>query len=330
MVIRTVKRSYRVIRTLEGGRDIRAFLCVHEGEEKGSTYLLMRPVGQELNKIMLLYFMEQKKEGAGRLFDCFVREGVVWTAFEYYGGTPLMERLKEECPSALRLAFGRGLAEQIFTQELPVYLQYEALNPSNLMVSKEHGLRADFLMFEPERISGGRFCEVQKRLADCFAQLFAQELKDERAEELSDFLSRLYQAEFTNGTDIYRAYRRVNDALLKVSEKEGRRKGLLTRLWIKAAGGAKRFFLFLYWLLVMALWGVFVCACVMPKQAPQERTLFRSIGELVLDGYAPSFHPPEKTEEAAPQEPEQKEEPEEPTEETELPAETKKQEPEMG
>ncbi len=296
MVIRTVERSYRVIRTLEGSREITAFLC---DSENGDPFLLIRPKGQALSRNMLRCFLEQRNKGnAGKPEDCFVREGVVWAAFAYGGGTPICEWLKEGRPYRLRAALGRELAEQIFTRNLPVYLQYEALHPSNLMVSKERGLCANFLFFEPEKFSKDLLPEVEKRFADCLSLLYAEELEDGKAEELSDFLRKLKSAEFTDGTGIYRAYRKVCGELTEEPYKEGeKKKGILPILWAKATEHGKHLFFFFYWLLVLLLWAGFVYACVTPQETPQERIRFQNIGELPIDGFDPVYVPAEETEE---------------------------------
>lgn len=301
MVIRTIRETYRVRCICRGSKDICAYLCDREGSGEAERFLVMGTGNGKCSKEMLPYFMDLFHSGRILGFEeCFVREGALWIAFRYFEGYPFSEKLKGKNSIEERIHMSRELAEQIFAQNLPVYLQYEALHPLNLVVSEGRGVRANFLLFEPERMQDALFPMVQKRLAGYYRVLFAEELKKEALHELTEFVEKLEKAHFAEEIVLYRAFRRLDEELKRAQE-EGRfeQKGYLTGVWKKVFRCAKDIFQFWYWVLIGGLLGFLVFVCVMPETAPKERNLFQSIGTLELIHYEPPLLPgTEETEEA--------------------------------
>lgn len=284
MVIRTIRETYRVRCVLKGSGGIRSYLCIREG---GGTeqFLVMGAGNRKLSGVMLPYFMDLSQSGRVDGFEkCFVREGTAWVVFRYFEGTPFSEKAKS--PFAERVQIGREFVEQIFAQNLPAYLQYEALHPANSIVSEKWGVRVNFLLFEPEKMQDELFPMVQKRMAEYFRTLFAEELEEDNLKELSEFVERMETADFTGEAALYRAFRGLDGELERAQESCGfERKGYLTRMWKKVFRRSKDIFQFFYCVLIGGLLGYLIYVCVAPETAPEERTLFQSIGTLELIHY---------------------------------------------
>ncbi len=299
MVIRTIDKTYSVIRTLPCGTKMRAYLCAAEddsggGQQKmrecGKTgYLVMAPKNGESSEKLLLFLMElSKNQRVDCLLDCFTRDGAVWGVFRYYEGIPLTKLLNKGMLPEERFDLARELIEQIFAGNLPVYLQYEASKFSNIVVSGRSGLRVNFLMTEPERLDSNLFPDVLKQIAAVFELIYEQELKGALSEEPGAFVEKLKRAEFSEGIDVYRAYRRM-DGSLRDALAEGKltEKGYLTRIWNFFSGKLNVISRILYGLLIAGLTGILIYVCVAPETAPAERNLFQSIGTLEIMEYGP-------------------------------------------
>lgn len=293
MVIRTIRETYRVICTLKGSQGMNAYLCLREGSCDEEKFLVMGAKNRELSEGMLRYFMDLFYEQSIPDFeDCFVKEGILWVVFRYFFGVPFLEKQRNKNPIEERMNMARELVEQILTQHLPLYLQYESCNPANLVVSEKWGVRVNFLLFEPEKMKEDVFPLVQKRMAEYFQMLFAEELEGEAFRELNVFVERLQGADFPEGIGLYRAYRRLEEQL-KSAKAEGKfiKKGYLTRLWRKVFRWSKDIFLFWYWVLIGGLLGLLIFVCIVPETAPKERNFFQSIGTLEITGYGSLFVP---------------------------------------
>lgn len=309
MVIRTIHNSYRVIRTVFCGKDMRAYLCAGEGSpgsrkagkkpDTAARYLIMKPENPGFYQALLLFFFKLSDSGSVERFEeCFVREGVIWTVFRHYEGLPLAQAVTEELPYEERFALGRELTEQLFAERLPVYLQYEAAKRSDIVTDKSFGLRVNFRLTEPERLSEELFPDVLRRYEEAMELIYAPELQAAFPEELSAFFRRLSETAFSDGTDVYRAFRSM-DASLRRAYADGApgEEGLLTRMWNWLRGKAGVCFHILYGLVVAGLLALLAYVCVTPAAAPADRNLLYSIGELTIieAGSAEAGEPEEET-----------------------------------
>ena len=282
MIIHTVRGTYRVVRTLEGSEKLFSYLCVREGTLAEQKFLVMGPKKRELSEKMLLYFMELREDRTLHgLEDCFAREGAVWVVFRYYEGTAWTDRVASSMVPEERRKLAQELMEQLFARKLPEYLQYEASDLRNIAADKSRGVRVNYLLYAPEKITEKLFPEVQRRTAACLRELFAGELREEKEEEPGSFIKRLEGAEFSGETELYRAYRKMDETLQNAQTTEApKRKGYLVRLWKRAVGCSEYMFQFLYWILIGGLLGLLVYVCVMPDRAPEDRLRFERIGTL--------------------------------------------------
>ncbi len=288
MVIRTIGEAYRIIRTLEGGRDILAYLGVCEGGDEGERFLLLKPLNKEVSGKILPYFMElMESQRVEALRGCFTKDGVVWVVFRYFEGCALEEAARMKLPLKERLKIARELTEQIFAQNLPVYLQYEASLSSNITVNASRGAVVNFLLSEPDKIGHDLFPAVQRHVAACFETLFERELKMKRQTQPFRFVNDLRGAAFTRDSDLFYAYLRMEEALSAgCGEGERRKRERFDRL----RRGAWRWFLavcrVLYVFLVGILIAVLIGVCRTGVRATGERKPFDFIGTLRVRGNA--------------------------------------------
>lgn len=282
MVIQTIRESYDVICTLEGSSRIRAYLCTRMTSPAGEKVLVMAAGEPDLAKKMILSFMELNRTGNIHDFlDCFTKDGTVWVVFRFCEEKAFSEKIEQDYNLKERLAIGKSLAEQIFMQNLPVYLQYEALNERNIVLDDSLAIHVNYLLYEPERMNEDLFQEVLKRTADCFQKLFYREWKEQLSSGLTDFIKKLAAAEFPEGIEVYRAYRDL-DRRLKNELEEGKLegKGYLLRIWEKLKKLSGKLLQLLYALFLAVLLGILVYVCVMPKTAPEDRNVLKKIGTL--------------------------------------------------
>lgn len=284
MVIRTINAAYNVIRTLEGSGEITAYLCIREGKPKEEKFLIMKANRQELSRKMLIYFMDLSKHKKTEDFvECFTKERVVWVVFRHFEGTLFREKIANGLSVEERLCIGKNLMERFLFQNLPEYLRYEAFRLGNVIVDDSLEVHTNYLMLEPDRIDHCSFSAVLKRIAVCFKLLFDGELEEDVSQELYEFVKNVYRARFPDEASVFCAYREL-EGILWQQQGEGKlkAKGYLTRIWERISGLSGGLFKLLYAALVMGLLGVFVYVCIMPETAPNDRTLFQSIGTLTI------------------------------------------------
>lgn len=286
MLLRTPEANYRVICILKEELSVRTYLAVREGEETGRKFLLLEFKNPVLSREMLVTFMELKRNAAGSpdFVNCFTKGGCLWAVFHYYEGSSLSETAKQTASFRLRLSVWQSLLERLFFQGLSGYLQYEAASPANLIVDDSFSVQINFLLAESDRRGGELFSDLQKRLSECFGGLFARELC-RRDNALKDYAGRLEGARFADAQDIYRSFRELKRTLEETDMPEdGENDGAAVRLWEAASSHADMMVKMCYWLLIAALWAVFIWLCVRPEKASGQQGLISGIGTVEITG----------------------------------------------
>ncbi len=173
MTLKTIDREYRAVQKLHASPSIRAYVCICSNAPDEKTVLVTGIADRTLSEKFLPFYMDLHGRGiVGSFTDSFIRDGTVWAVSDYAAGTPFFETGKEALPTEEKIVLAGALAEQIFAQNLPVYLQYEALHPKNIVVGAARSLSVNFLLFTPELLGDDLFPGVQKRFSDCLAALF--------------------------------------------------------------------------------------------------------------------------------------------------------------
>lgn len=284
MVIQTISKTYRVIRTLSGSSRTEAYLCRDNQTVSDERYLLQGLTGSGLSRKIVPYFMElSSRREAGDFLDCFTNRGSLWLVFCYFNYKTLDEKMEEPFLLAERLEASRTLMERMVAQNLPFYLQYEALNLDNLTVSDTCEVFYNYLLREPELLNGCGMDEVCVRLAEFFERLFAVELEEEMSGEMKTFVSGLREKRYPGYIAVYRDYRALYD-VIAMQQSEGllRPKGWLLRMWEKFKLFLKKLWRFLYVALIIGLVAYLIYLYVKPKDMPASRIEFNQIGTLNL------------------------------------------------
>lgn len=305
MRVRTPEGDYQVIQVLKEDLSIRYYLA-GSGEKmtgqksaaaqwkKGPLYLLLEIVNPALSKEMLEPFMQLKNSRCrtrdSGFVTCFTKEGNLWAVFRYYMGAPFAERAGQIASCEERLHVWNSLLTQIFFQEFPGYLQFEAVNPANLVMDEERSVHVNYFLRDSDRRSDALFPEIQQRLSESFQVLFAREtaLKGSAA---ADYAERLSRAEFSDAVSLYRGFREMQKQLrAQMNEQPGgqgirAREGVLVTLWGMLFSNAHMAVKCLYFLLVAALWAIFVMLCIRPQTAPEQRSRISSIGTVEIIGW---------------------------------------------
>ncbi len=301
MVIQTISKQYRVIRRLEGSHQIEAYLCSDDQGAVQGRFLVMGLTGNALSKKVIPYFMELSgHKQAGDFLEGFISRGCLWLVFRYYEYPTLAERIKGEFLLDERLEAARSLLDRILSQDLPCYLQYEALNPDNITVSDASEVYFNYLLHQLEYMELCRMEDVQEKLADCMEMLFSRELEEEISEELKEFIKGLRTRQYGGYTDIYRDFRSLYDILVK-HKGEGRLKsrGWLVRMWEKFKKLAARLKKLLYAAVIIGLLGVLIYTYLKPEEMPAVRIEFSQIGTLKIKGTETQGKGTEQVEETA-------------------------------
>lgn len=282
MVIQTISQGYRVIRRLYDSDQVKGYVCLEQGDLSKTLFLLVELNDPMLSKKMIPYFMElNTRENKGDFINCFVNGGSLWLIFRYYRYPFLYSKAKDDLRLKERLEASRTMVEQILIQNLPFYLQYEALNPRNIVVSDVPEVHFNFLLSEPDLLDECSLLDVQKRLASCLKALFAPELEKETVPELANFIMELQEKDYTGYSEIYRDYRKLYGLMDSVEEAEQPySKNILLRIWKGLKGLYNVLKKVLYAAVLLVLVGMIIYIIVKPETTSDHTTQFNRIGTL--------------------------------------------------
>lgn len=287
MYIGTPHGAYRVIRVL--AEDDRIFSCLAVRKEQGREvdYLMQEFREADTARELFCRLVEPEK-GENPGFIVFVKDGSLWMVSRYYTGMSFAKRAVQTDILEEKLQLWDGVLREILFRDLPVCLQYEAAAPSNLIADDGLAVHANYRISDAKKLREGLFSEVQRRLSESFAVLFACEGKH-KDEAAAAYRRQLQEAEFADGRSVYQGFRELERTLWEQApEGEPKQEEILIRWWKKAfahADGAVRYG---YWLIVAALWGLFLAVCVRPVTAPAQRNLISRIGTVGIRGYGQS------------------------------------------
>lgn len=285
MVIQTISKNYRVIMTFSGSSQVEAYLCSDDQVASAERYLVLGLTGKELSRKLVPYFMElASRKETSDLLDCFTRAGSLWLAFRYYDCQLLLHHPERSFSQRERLEASRSLMERIMVTNLPCYLQYEVLNPDNLVVSDANEVFFNYLLMEPQLFNTCTMNEVKERLAECFEILFAPELEADVSTELPAFIEGLKTKEYSGYLAVYRDYRGFYDLFLKLQE-EGRlsSRGWLIWMWEYLKKLLKQLGKLLYLAIIAGLFIYLIYLNVRKPEVPAGQFTFDQIGTFKIN-----------------------------------------------
>lgn len=282
MVIRTISQRYQVIRRLFGSNQVKGYVCQEEKDPSKKRYLLVKVIKPGLSKRMLPYFMElNDRQDKGDFLNYFISKRSLWIVFRYYEHSLLHDKMRSNIRLKERLEVSRTMMEQILIQDLPYYLQYEALNPKNTVISDVPEVHFNFLLIDTEMLEKCDMTDVQKRLADSMEILFEPELKIDAIPQLKHFVKGLQEKDYSEYSQIYRDYRRLYEFLAPIADEElPEKKSLLLRPWEHFKKNVNVLKRVLYMAVIVALVGMIVYAFVKPETMSDNKVQFNQIGTL--------------------------------------------------
>ncbi|MDE5818757.1 MAG: hypothetical protein K2N41_10145 [Lachnospiraceae bacterium] len=300
MRMETPGGTYRVIRVNKRELSLCSYLAVDSGQIKkesgGQCYLLLEFQNPALAKDIMMMFMEMKTEKQKNPFpdfvDCFLKEKTVWAVLRYHEGIPFREAAERAASRKERAALWEGLLERLFFHKIPPYLRYEAAAPANIVVDQTSAVWVNYELYETDRLHEQLFVELQKRLYESFRMLFESDWKScgkkntsgsaegNFEDGLARYAEKLAEGSFEDEAALYREFHKLNTQISESEEERGADGGGLLRLlrwvlWHTDVIGKCG-----YWVLVLALWGLFFWLCFRPKTAPEERERITVIGTV--------------------------------------------------
>ncbi|MBD5482997.1 MAG: hypothetical protein HDR15_10855 [Lachnospiraceae bacterium] len=300
MRMETPGGTYRIIQVNKRELSLCSYLAADFRQVKkeggGQRYLLLEFRNPALAKDIMMMFMEMKAEKQKNPFpdfvDCFVKEETVWAVLRYHEGISLQEAAQRAVSQKERAALWEGLLERLLFYKIPAYLRYEAAASANIVVDQTSAVWVNYELYETDRLHEPLFAALQKQLYESFCMLFETEERsrgkkgtDRGVEEsfedgLACYAEKLAEGSFEDETALYREFHRLSARISEGEEERRTDSGGLLRLsrWVlrhtDVIGKIS------YWVLVLALWGLFFWLCFRPKTAPEERERITVIGTV--------------------------------------------------
>lgn len=300
MRIETPGGTYRIIQVNKKELSLCSYLAVDYSQVKkesgGQRYLLLEFQNPALAKDIMMMFMEMKTEEQKNPFpdfvDCFLKEKTVWAVLRYHEGISFQEAAERAASSKERTALWEGLLERLFFYKIPAYLRYEAAASANIVVDQTSAVWVNYELYETDRLHDTLFEALQKRLYESFCMLFETngnsrgkksaggDVEGNFEDGLARYAEKLAEGSFEDETALYREFHRLNAQGSGGEEERGTDGGGLLRLsrWVLRHTGVIG--KISYWVLVLALWGLFFWLCFRPKTAPEERERITVIGTV--------------------------------------------------
>lgn len=208
MVIRTLKYTLRVMKTLAETEKASVYICTGLSDEHACVLNIFRDESV-FGDIMPLFLSERSSGSFGDFIDCFSMRGFLYALFEYYDGKPLLSLT--ELSLAERLEHCRQLAEYMVLQGMSPVLQAALLNGERAVLG-DCGAR--FVYCFPDDLGGGEggFAGVSEAFSELVGRLFSRELEMRYSEKLTRFCSR--EAEAANSyKELYERFGEIYDDL---------------------------------------------------------------------------------------------------------------------
>lgn len=214
MVIHSSEKNYEVLQQLSRGGAVSHYLCHEQGAEPEVLWDVAEFCQPGIIDQVILMALELKENPAfGDFSEYFPDEGRVYLVFSYLEGQSLAMETVELLPAETRFSLVQKVLEKLVLMNLPVFLQWEVLQPEHVRVSWMEG------QGEPETEIGffyelgdlkrlGEIAEqdVWDRLGPLIELLFQEELEKGYYSELEAFLKALGAGDLNSVMEVYQAW----------------------------------------------------------------------------------------------------------------------------
>ncbi len=186
MIIRTLKYTLRVMKTLAETEKVSVYVCAELSDER--TYVLnIFKDKSAFGEIMPLFLSEKRNSRFCDLVDCFSMRGFLYVLFEYNGGKPLLSL--SELPLEQRLEYCRELAEYMVLLNMSPMLQASLLNEERVVIG-DGGARFVYCFADELNVVADGYGDVFDAFVKLVQRLFSVELEMKYSEKLTRFCSR--------------------------------------------------------------------------------------------------------------------------------------------
>lgn len=206
MVVRSMSRSYELVRTLDlkGVAIHGLWRTLQDGEEQ---FIHMIQISKkDLDREWIPYIQEMEENKAFTdLSEVFFDQDFVYMAFQWRDGIPLNVILEtQNLTMEQRFTLGKAVLERILILNLPLFLQRDALNAEEILVATDLSVDFNYSFSDMEWMSGT--AETASRFAGLIDLLFAAELKGGLYPELKELRERLWEDKSKTVLAVYQEY----------------------------------------------------------------------------------------------------------------------------
>ncbi len=237
MVIKTLDKTYTVIRELLGQFSIDRYVCREDETEELATLVCIRDkdvIRQTVDFLM----QQQKNHKFADLKECFFFEGSLYSAFAFKEGRAVSDVLMDsECSLEQRLKMTRSVLEKLMLLAMPDYFMWDALDRTHVFFTDGLEVFFQFGFWKIQEYGRFDFKMVQSHFAVLFELIFSEELVRQSIPLLADFLQDTRQAVFADLPELFTAYDRMEkDVLAEPEEERMMPKTWPFRLWDRIKG----------------------------------------------------------------------------------------------
>lgn len=283
MIIQTLNRDYYMIQRLIHTKEMDIYLCREDNSH--SIYRLIRLKQEDLIKAAISVFMDQKDNKANKEFvECFPKENEFYVVFHHCENVTLKQKLESEQSSLVeRLEIGKNIIEKIILLNIPLFMQYEALQESNLCVASSLDIGFNFTLESIKEKDSIDIYNVSKALAAVFRICFAKELEMDASEDINSFIEYLELGKYENYFHIYQAYNVIYLRLKELYENgQIKPRGFWFRVWNRIKRIMKILKPIIYALVLFLIVGYLIYIIMQKKEVNEAKTVFKNIGTVEI------------------------------------------------
>lgn len=271
--------------SLEETPQMSFFVCREQSQKE--EFLIAKIHDEELSHTVIPFFMDMKyKQESDDFVEFFLKGKILHLVFRWRPYVQLTQRLDtEEVTAPQRLLMCRSLVEHVLAQNLPSYLQYEALRTDNLTVSESEEIWPNYILREIESMDFVHAIHVFDRLAQAIRLIFGESLRryEQADEELEDYLEQLENGVYESMASAYRAYLDLDQKLGKMVEAgAGKPTGCLFGLWEIIKKFGKLLFRVFRLAVIVVLFLYLIYTLIAPEKNKEDPIRFDRIGTVTI------------------------------------------------
>lgn len=285
MRIQTLSRDYEIIQILQRDERKECLIVKTADLAKTEKYMFMILKQKEDIRRFVSFCADLKENKAFDDFlDFFPRDGHLYMLYRYYDCESLEERaLADGVSLKERLSIARNMIQRMVFLNTPLYLQYEALDWSNLRADENGMVYFNYRFFDMEKFGQVSVSDIWNRISEILTHLFAEELENESCPSLEHLIEQIEAEKFKNYMELLQTYEPIYKELLALHEKnEIKPRALGFRIWERLKAIAKRLKYVAMLLVIGALLWYLADTIINPSYGGGDVLNYKSIGTLEI------------------------------------------------